>query len=42
MFSFITVKSSLFMKDSMVADVESVHLPNITFDILLETFKDDC
>ena len=42
MFSFITVKSSLFMKDSIVADVESVYLPNITFNSLLKTFKDDC
>ena len=42
MFSFITVKSSLFMKDSVVADVKSVHLPNITFNSLLRTFKDDC
>ena len=31
MFSFIKVKSSLFMKDSIVADGESVRLPNIIF-----------
>ena len=42
MFSFITVKSSLFMKDSIVADVELVHLPNIIFNSLLKTFEDDC
>ena len=42
MFSFIRVNSSLFMKYSVVADVESVHWPNIIFNSLLKTFKDDC
>ena len=42
MFSFITVQSSLFMKDSIVVDVELLSLQNITFKSLLKTFKDDC
>ena len=35
------MNSSLFMKYSVVADVESVHWPNIIFNSLLKTFKDD-
>ena len=42
MFSFITVKSSLFMKDSVVVDVELLCLLNISFNSFLKTFNDDC
>ena len=36
------MNSSLFMKYSVVADVASVHWPNIIFNSLFKTFKDDC
>ena len=42
MLSFIKVKSLLFIKDSIVIDVELLCLLNITFNSLFKTFNDEC
>ena len=42
MLSFIKVKSLLFIKDSIVIDVELLYLLNITFNHLFKTFNDEC